>query len=122
MRGNKSAEPNNVLLQRKLAEILLRESKDPRFRLVTISRVEAARDNSFATVYVSFFPSEQVEEVVTSLNHAAGFFSRCLSKVLQTRLTPKLRFLYDAGFDYSMEIDQALQKVKKTDRAEDSEH
>jgi ribosome-binding factor A len=121
MRGNKSAEPNNVLLQRKMAEILLRESKDPRFRLVTISRVEAARDNSFATVYVSFFPSEQVEEVVTSLNHAAGFFSRCLGKVLQTRLTPKLRFFYDAGFDYSMEIDQALQKVKKTDRAEDSE-
>jgi len=111
-----------VLLQRKLAEILLRESKDPRFRLVTISRVEAARDNSFATVYVSFFPSEQVEEVVTSLNHASGFFSRCLGKVLQTRLTPKLRFLYDAGFDYGMEIDQALQKVKKTDSAEDSEH
>lgn len=122
MRSNKTGEANNTLLQRKLAEILLRESKDPRFRLVTISRVDAARDNSFATVYVSFFPSEQVDEVVESLNHAAGFFSHCLGKALHSRLTPKLRFLYDAGFDYSAEIDEALKKVQKTDGAEDSEH
>jgi ribosome-binding factor A len=125
MRARKDS-PTGVLIQRKLAEILLRESKDPRFQQVTISRVEAARDNSFAKVYVSMFPSDHAEAVVTSLNRAAGFFSHRLGKALSTRNTPKLQFHFDAGFDYSVELEQTLRKVNtpedEASHAPDSEH
>ena len=58
----------NVLVQRHLSEIFVRESSDPRFQRVTVSRVEASKDMSFAKVFVSVFPSEGKAELVESLN------------------------------------------------------
>ena len=104
---------HNAMIHRKLAEILLRETKDPRFRRLTISRVEAASDMSFAKVYFSIFPSELVEELGVSLNRAAGFFSRTLGRSLDTRNTPKLIFVHDKGFDHSTRIDQLLKGVNQ---------
>ena len=101
---------NSILIQRRLSEILLRESKDPRFRSVTITRVEAAPDSSFAKILVSMFPSEGHEAVVESLNRASGFFSRQLGHVLKIRNTPRLTFVFDGGLDYSDEIDALIRK------------
>ncbi|HIL88387.1 MAG TPA: ribosome-binding factor A, partial [Deltaproteobacteria bacterium] len=61
----------NVLVQRNLSEIFVRESSDPRFQRVTVSRVEASKDMSFAKVFVSIFPSEGKIALVESLNAAA---------------------------------------------------
>ncbi len=102
---NKSA-----LIQRRLSEILLRESKDPRFGKVTITRVEAAPDASFAKIHFSMFPSDGHEAVEASLNKASGFFSAQLGRVLKTRNTPRLHFIFDGGFDYSEEMDALIRK------------
>ena len=111
----------STLIHRRLAEILLFESKDPRFSKVTISRVEAAPNMSSARVHVSVFPSEGEEELITSLNRAAGFFSSQLGKVLKTRNTPQLNFIYDAGFDYSDEIEILLRNILPKDSEEQLE-
>ena len=100
----------NVLVQRHLSEIFVRESSDPRFQRVTVSRVEASKDMSFAKVFVSIFPSEGKIALVESLNAAAGFFSRHLGKRLPNRLTPRLFFVFDEGFDHSLQIDELLRK------------
>jgi len=100
----------NVQVQRHLSEILVRESNGPRFQRVTVSRVEASKDMSFAKVFVSVFPSESKAELVESLNHAAGFFSRHLGQRLTNRLTPRLLFVFDEGFDHSLHIDELLRK------------
>ena len=57
----KKIDKNNLsnLLQRRLSEIIIFESNDPRFKKVTISRVEAERNLSFARVHVAIFPSDQ---------------------------------------------------------------
>ncbi len=96
------------LVQRRLSEILLLDSKDPRFKKVTISRVEAAPNMSSARVFISVFPTEGKEELIETLNNASGFFSRELGKVLHTRNTPRLIFIYDSGFDFSDEIEKLL--------------
>lgn len=113
----------STLVHRRLSEIFLFESKDPRFKKVTVSRVEAAPNLSSAKVHVSVFPSEGQEELVASLNHAAGFFSRQLGKVLKTRNTPQLSFVYDSGFDYSDEIEILLRNVipKKESEIQETE-
>ena len=103
----------NALIHRKLSEILLRESNDPRFRRVTISRVEAVRGLSVARIYYSIYPPEQIEELTVSLNHAAGFFRNILGHALRTKNTPRLTFIYDKGFDYSGQIDTILKKVSQ---------
>ena len=109
---NKSGKTNSSsLIQRRLSEVLLFESNDPRFSNVTISRVEASANLSFAKVFVSIFPPDRNDELIKSLNHASGFFSRKLGQVLKTRNTPQLIFKYDSGFDHSDEIETLLKEV-----------
>ena len=109
---NKSGKTNlSSLVHRRLSEVLLFESNDPRFSNVTISRVEASGNLSFATVFVSIFPPEGHDDLIKSLNHASGFFSRQLGQVLNTRNTPQLIFKYDSGFDHSDEIESILKEV-----------
>ena len=111
----------STLVHRRLSEILLFETKDPRFSKVTISRVEAAPNMSSARVHFSIFPSTGQQKLVDSLNKAAGFFSIQLGKVLKTRNTPQLTFVYDAGFDHSDEIEILLRNVLPEDTGEQKE-
>ena len=111
----------STLVQRRLSEIILFESKDPRFSKVTICRVEAAPNMSSARVHFSIFPSTEQQELVESLNKAAGFFSIQLGKVLKTRNTPRLTFVYDAGFDHSDEIEILLRSVIPKDSYQSQE-
>ncbi len=109
---NKSGKSNpSSLIQRRLSEVLLFESSDPRFNNVTISRVEASGNMAFAKVFVSVFPPDGHENLIKSLNQASGFFSRQLGQVLSTRNTPQLIFKYDSGFDHSDEIETLLKEV-----------
>ena len=113
---NKSGKTNlSSLVHRRLSEVLIFESNDPRFSNVTISRVEASGNLSFAKVFVSIFPPEGQEDLIKSLNHASGFFSRQLGQVLNTRNTPQLVFKYDSGFDHSDEIETLLKGVLPED-------
>ena len=113
---NNSGKTNlSSLVHRRLSEVLLFESNDPRFSNVTISRVEASANLSFAKVFVSIFPPERHDELIKSLNHASGFFSRQLGQVLNTRNTPQLIFKYDSGFDHSDEIETLLKGVLPED-------
>jgi len=101
----------NNLIHRRLSEILVFESKDPRFKKVTISRVEADRSLSFAKVLVSIFPSDEKIELITMLNQSSGFFRRQLGKILNTRNTPQLKFVYDVGYDHTDKIEKLLKRV-----------
>ena len=113
---NKSGKTNlSSLLHRRLSEVLIFESNDPRFSNVTISRVEASGNLSFAKVFVSIFPPEEHDDLIKSLNHASGFFSRQLGQVLKTRNTPQLIFKYDSGFDHSVEIETLLKEILPQD-------
>ncbi|MBF0350569.1 MAG: 30S ribosome-binding factor RbfA [SAR324 cluster bacterium] len=112
----------SAMVHKKLSEILFRKSKDPRFQRVTISRVEMDMDSTYAKIYIAMFPPEHVEDVVISLNKAAGFFSSHLGKTLHTRHTPKLVFVYDHGFDDSMQIDSILRENHLNDQGKSQEN
>ena len=113
---NKSGKTNlSSLVHRRLSEVLLFESNDPRFSNVTISRVETSGNLSFAKVFVSIFPPEKHDDLIESLNNASGFFSRQLGQVLNTRNTPQLIFKFDSGFDHSDEIESLLKGVLPED-------
>ena len=113
---NKSGKTNlSSLVHKRLSEVLLFESNDPRFSNVTISRVEASGNLTLAKVFVSIFPPEGHNELIKSLNNASGFLSRKLGQVLNTRNTPQLIFKYDSGFDHSDEIETLLKGVLPED-------
>src|SRR5262249_7243346 len=73
------------------SETILFELRDPRVKLVTVTRAEVSGDLQHAKVYVSVMgtPAEQ-KRTLRGLQHAAGFVQSKLAGRLQTRFTPVL--------------------------------
>jgi ribosome-binding factor A len=108
------------------SETILFELRDPRVKLVTVTRAEVSGDLQHAKVYVSIMgtPSEQ-NLTLHGLRHAAGFIQSKLAKRLQTRYTPTLQFVLDQGVKNSIEmtrlINEALGKTPGAAEAAEDE-
>jgi ribosome-binding factor A len=107
------------LLQKTLAQMLLQDMSDDRFRMVTVASVTVNRDLSYAKVYVSvmFEDAEKVKQTVDALNRSAKALRFHLAKEVQLRIAPELKFIYDEttakGFRISDLIDAAIKKEQK---------
>ena len=101
-------------IQKEIAVILMREIKDPRLSMTTVSAVEVTRDLAYAKVFVTFF-NDSDEDIKTSLEvlaEAEGYIRSLLGKRLRARIMPHLRFVYDKsmaeGVRMSALMDQAV--------------
>jgi len=112
-------------IQKEIAVILMREIKDPRLSMTTVSAVEVTRDLAYAKIFVTFFNDNQ-EEIDASLEvlaEAEGYIRSLLGKRLRARIMPHLRFVYDSsmseGVRMSALVDQAVASDKNGDTAVD---
>ncbi|OUR62442.1 ribosome-binding factor A [Colwellia sp. 39_35_sub15_T18] len=117
-------------IQKEIAVILMREIKDPRLSMTTVSAVEVTRDLAYAKVFVTFFNDkpEDIEASLSVLAEAEGYIRSLLGKRLRARIMPHLRFVYDSsmseGVRMSSLVDQAVASDKPNDtdsEATDSE-
>ncbi len=108
-------------LQKELASIVQFEVKDPRLGLVTINEVRVAKDLGYADIYYTVLgmddkPEKLVENQV-ALESASNFLRRRISQEIKLRVTPQLRFHYDAsvvnGAKMSALIDEAIKSNKQ---------
>jgi len=100
----------NELMRRELVLLLKQEIKDPRLKQVVITDVIVSRDLTSAKVFFSV-DADSNKIVVSLLNKASGFFRSSLSKTLDLRHTPKLRFIYDTAPNTGVRIDDLLSKL-----------
>ena len=117
--GNRMHRVAN-LVQTTLADILLKESEDSRFHMVTVTSVSLAKDLSNAKVYVSVWDETKAEDVVAALNKANKFLRHALAKSkIEMRVIPELRFVYDdstaRGNHITALLHNALKDVKSDD-------
>ena len=104
------AERVNELIRRELVLLLKKETKDPRLQTVVITDVIVTRDLTSAKVFFSVDESSQ-QIVASLLSKASGFFRTSLSKSLDLRHTPSLRFIYDTAPNTGAKIDDLLSKL-----------
>jgi ribosome-binding factor A len=99
-----------------LSQILRDEVRDPRIRLVTVTRVKLATDLGAATIFYSPLGEDPSEERVSELEEAmsavTGFARRLLSRRMKLRHTPDLRFILD---DSIAEGSQTLELIRSLD-------
>lgn len=106
------------LLRAELSDLILREIKDPRIRLVSLTGVEVTSDLRRAVVRVSALGDDaQREEAVEALRHARGFLRTELSHRLRTRVTPELVFELDRGAEHSQKISDLLESLNGRDES-----
>lgn len=83
------------LMQREIALLIQQEIKDPRVGMITVTDVVASKDLKYAKVYFTVIDEEKAKESVLVLNRAAGFLRTQLSKKIQIRTIPALKFIFD---------------------------
>lgn len=123
MSRHKKAIPNRSFrvadqIQRDVAS-LIRELKDPRIGLVTITGVDVTPDYAHATVRFSLLVGDTVE-CETALNEAAGFLRNGLFKRLQIHTVPTLHFQFDRTTERALELSALIQQANATRAADES--
>ena len=102
------------LLREKISSIVLMgELKDPRMgELVTVTDVTVASDLRDAKVYVSVMGGQEtVKQIITTLNHAAGFIQKLLAQRVRLKFTPRLSFYHDDSIERGFRIDKILKDL-----------
>ena len=99
----------NEQLKRELSRIVVQELKDPRVDAVTVTRVEAAPDLTFARVYVQLMgePDER-DETMEGLKAATPYVRTLLADRIEMRRVPELRFERDRSLEHAMRIEELL--------------
>lgn len=100
----------NELIRRELTLLLRTATKDPRLSGVVITDVLASRDLSSAKVFYTV-TKEDKAVVESLLGKASGFFRSRLSKTIDLRHTPELRFIFDPAPNTGARIEQLLSKL-----------
>ena len=102
------------MMRAELSAIFLREMKDPRVRLATVSEVRVTRDLAHATVLVSVLGSDEDRDATIGvLKRAAGFLRSALAKHTRLRTTPELHFELDRGPEYSQRMEEILHGLQQ---------
>jgi ribosome-binding factor A len=101
------------LLRDELSSLILNEVKDPRIdSLLSVTDLEVAKDLSVAKVYISYYGTkEKCLEIIATLNHAAGFFQKEISKRVRLRVTPRFAFFHDVSIERGFRITETLKKI-----------
>jgi ribosome-binding factor A len=121
---HKRAIPNRSFrvadqIQRDLAE-LIRELKDPRIGMVTISGVEVTPDYAHAKVFFSVLIGDASESQL-ALNEAAGFLRNGLFKRLQIHTVPSLHFQFDRTTERAAEMSALISRANAHRATDDEE-
>jgi ribosome-binding factor A len=100
------------LLQKELSDIFLLQTKATHGVLISVSAVRISPDMSIARVYLSIFPSEKAQELITNINDNVKSIRFDLGTRVryQLRIIPNLKFFIDDSLDYIENIDNLLKE------------
>ena len=99
------------LIRHALMDILAREEfsdPDRAGKSITVTEVRISPDLKNATGFCAPLGGEDMAKTVAALNRAAGFLRGRLSREIDMRDTPILRFIADDSYDEARRIEQLL--------------
>lgn len=92
--------------------MLVRNVKDRRIGLVTITGVDLSPDLRHARVFFSAMGTEkQKKESQEALSHAAGWIRHELGQRIRMKFLPEIVFLPDTSQEYGERIDRLLDEI-----------
>ena len=100
------------LLQKELSLIFQQQTRATHGVMISVTRTKISPDLSICTAYLSVFPSEKGEEILTNINSNTKQIRYELGTRVrnQMRIIPELRFFIDDSLDYIEHIDELLKK------------
>ena len=108
----------NSEMRKVIADVIDNKIKDPRVtEMVSVSRVEVAKDLKTAKVYLSLYGNKyKIDATFDGIVRAGGFIRKELSLAFRDiRQVPELWFIKDDSLDYSAKIESVIEEIKKND-------
>ena len=97
----------------------VRELKDPRIGLVTVTGVDTSPDLRQAVVFVSVLGSERKRQAtMQGLGAAHGVLQSRLARELRMKRTPQLTFEYDPSVERGVRMSHLIDELAPGDDAE----
>lgn len=103
----------NDQFQKEISMIIQTEIKDQDINFVTITGCEITNDLSFCKVYFTVLDDSKKESTLQALKGAASFIRGQLSRRVEIRHTPELRFFYDESIEYGNKIEKIIEKINE---------
>lgn len=100
-------------LIKEISSILATEVKDKDINFVTVTSCDLSSDLGLAKVYYTILDSEKKKETAKALNKAKGYIRSELSKRLDIRHTPELRFIYDESVEKGLKIEKIIENINE---------
>ena len=101
------------LLKEEISRLLLRDVKDARVGMVTVTDVEVTSDLKYAKVFVQIVGDDKrKDEGLEGLASAAGYMRSRLGRELHLRRMPELRFEIDHTTERAARIHELLAEVE----------
>jgi ribosome-binding factor A len=121
--GKKYMGRVSQMIRRKLTQLLIEESNDPRLENVTITDVVVNRDTTRAQVFYSIIgTAEDLAMTQVALDGAAGWLRNEMAPTLRLRNLPQLVFIYDPSLAHGARIEELLHELHVDDAGpEDAE-
>lgn len=125
MTGYKRADRVADRIQEEIADLLLKQVRDPRIGTITVTGAKVTDDLRTARIYFVEMGQDACSEALRAgLEKATGFLRRELGRRLQLRHVPELLFTYDPSFAYGSRIERLLSEIHsdsagETDAPED---
>ncbi len=104
-------------LRQEIMAIVMRDLKDPRVEMASITQVKLTADLRNAVVKVSVVGQPETQRAaIEGLQHARGFIRHELgARLSNLRFAPDLEFQLDESVAYSVRVSQLLREVLKDD-------
>ena len=104
-------------VRQELAQLVIHRLRDPRITgVVVISRVEMSDDLRNAKVHVRMLEggddAAKRKSLLEGLESARPMLQREVTKALELRYAPAMRFFYDEGTDKATRIEELLAEVE----------
>ncbi|MDX1348462.1 MAG: 30S ribosome-binding factor RbfA [Thiomicrorhabdus chilensis] len=102
-------------IKKTLADLLLREAKDPRFHKINLTDCKISKDLAVAKVHFALIGHNQddpeVANVLQALDKAKGYLRSELGRRLKLRIVPDIRFYYDSAPEHAAYIEDLINKA-----------
>ncbi|MBQ4584373.1 MAG: 30S ribosome-binding factor RbfA [Bacilli bacterium] len=98
-------------ISQEISNIIANEANDSLLKTITITGCEVTNDLSFAKVYFTSLSNLTAEQLEKELKEAASYVRGELSKRIDVRHTPQLRFIFDKSIEYGNKIEKILEEI-----------
>ena len=102
-------------IRQRVAHCLQFEVNDPRAGSITVTEVRLSADLRNATILFSLVEEKDRSKTEHMLEGATGFVRRQLGRVLETRVIPELRWMYDDRIAKAAEMERLIERAVSRD-------